>query len=51
MSGENLMKMIPCGPGGRRCACCFPPPGKARRKLFKAARRHAKKDALNDVFE
>lgn len=51
MTGENLKKRIPCGPGGWNCNCCFPPPGKARRKLFKAARRSAKKIALTEIFE
>lgn len=29
----------PVGPGGRNCSCCYPPPGKARKKDKRTAKR------------
>lgn len=35
------------GPGGRKCICCFPPPGsKARKKEYKRAKKLDKKQAF-----
>lgn len=35
------------GPGGVRCTCCFPRPGsKARRALFRQAKRLDKREAM-----
>ena len=35
------------GPGGRKCACCFPSPGsKERRFEYRKAKRLEKKEAL-----
>ena len=40
------MKYLNTGPGGRKCACCFAPPGsKARRKEFRAAKVRERRDA------
>jgi hypothetical protein len=37
------------GPGGINCCCCFPAPGtRARRRMFKTARRKAKAQALKE---
>lgn len=40
------------GPGGKSCPCCFPAPGSASRKrLFRAAKRRDKIEALRDQFQ
>lgn len=36
-------------PGGRKCPCCFPPPGKKRKALYRRAKRLEKKEALKDA--
>jgi hypothetical protein len=42
-------KLIKCGPGGKKCHCCCPPPGdRARRYLFKQAQRNDEKMALEE---
>jgi hypothetical protein len=40
-----------CGPGGIHCPCCGPPPGRARRKEFRLARRRAKKLLLAEAMK
>lgn len=40
-------KYLRCGPGGRRCICCFPAPGSKERKAkYRKAKRAEKKDHL-----
>ncbi len=42
----KLQKFLCTGPGGRRCPCCFPAPGsRARKLLYRRAKRLLKKDA------
>lgn len=42
-------KLIKCGPGGKKCPCCCPPPGdRARRYLFKQAQRRDEELALEE---
>lgn len=40
----RYMRFVLCGPGGRKCTCCFPAPGKRRRE-FKRARLRELKEA------
>lgn len=43
---------VRCGPGGIRCACCFPAPGSDdRRAMVKEARRRAKREAIREGLE
>jgi len=43
---------IRCGPGGTRCACCFPPPGsETRKRMVKQARRVAERIAIAESLE
>lgn len=40
-------KLLGIGPGGLRCVCCAPAPGsKARRTIFRRAKRREKREAL-----
>ncbi len=40
MNNKHLHVHLRVGPGGRRCACCFPAPGSMeRRKRFRVAKR------------
>jgi disulfide oxidoreductase YuzD len=40
-------KYLTVGPGGRRCACCFPAPSSKERKYrYKKARRKMAKEAM-----
>lgn len=34
------------GPGGRKCVCCFPAPGKGRKLEYRRAKKLDKKQAL-----
>jgi len=43
---KHLLKV---GPGGMRCACCGPAPGKDRRRAKRAARRRGKQAALREA--
>lgn len=44
MPAKNMdCKFRLLGPGGLKCACCAPPPGLVRKKVFRAARRVAAK--------
>lgn len=43
---RNYKKYLCVGPGGTRCPCCFPPPGKARKALYRRAKKAEKKDSL-----
>lgn len=46
-----LPKTLCIGPGGFKCACCFPAPGsKTRRKAFKVARRKEAREHLKREF-
>lgn len=36
------------GPGGRKCSCCYPPPGKFRRMIEKKVKRTEKQIALKE---
>lgn len=42
------------GPGGTRCACCYPAPGKGRKRLertFKRAEKQHSKKAISEEIE
>lgn len=42
-----MNKYLDIGVGGRHCVCCFPAPGsKARRILFRQAKRKEKREAM-----
>lgn len=34
------------GPGGRKCTCCFPPSGKARKLAYRSAKRADQRQAF-----
>lgn len=42
---------VPCGPGGTKCDCCFPPPGPIRKVKVKHARRKAERMMLKEQME
>jgi hypothetical protein len=43
----NYKKFLNCGPGGPKCACCFPSPGsKARKSEYRKAKKKEKKQEL-----
>jgi len=43
-------KLLCVGPGGKRCVCCFPAPGsKARRIMFRAAKRKDTRLSLKEA--
>lgn len=45
-------KHLTIGPGGIKCACCFPAPGSKERKLaFRAAKKTSRREALNAAFK
>lgn len=41
-------KHLSVGPGGIKCLCCFPPPGKRKAK-YRSAKRKEKKDAMKQA--
>lgn len=47
-------KFLSIGPGGKKCVCCFPAPGK-RKETFRSAKRKeleiAKKDMVSEMSE
>ena len=46
----NYKKFLAVGPGGRKCACCFPAPGsKERRLVIRSAKRKEKREAMKDI--
>lgn len=54
MSNNKIFRKIVCkgiGPGGWKCACCAPAPGsKARKALFRNAKRRFKDLARKEIF-
>ncbi len=38
------------GPGGRKCACCYPAPGKSRRKWEKIFKKQERTEAKRAIF-
>lgn len=43
-------KHLTIGPGGRKCACCFPAPGsKERAAEYRAAKRKEKQEAMKQA--
>lgn len=46
---KSIKRYLKCGPGGRRCVCCFPAPGSRERKFeYRRAKRKARQQALRD---
>jgi len=44
-------KRLKVGPGGRRCACCFPPPrSRERRAIYRRAKRVERQAALREAL-
>lgn len=39
VGNANFKKCDCIGPGGRKCSCCYPPPGKEARRSKKRARK------------
>ena len=39
------------GPGGRKCSCCYPAPGKFRRLVEKAKKRAEKQLAKKEIMQ
>lgn len=39
MADKSFKRYILIGPGGMRCPCCAPAPGKARKMFLRAAKR------------
>lgn len=45
-----IKKFLSVGPGGMKCACCFPAPGK-RKEKFRTAKRKAQRETSRFIAE
>ena len=46
MTSKSINKYLRIGPGGVKCPCCGPPPGRERRSFFRIGRRREEKAAF-----
>jgi len=49
MDEYNKTSCKECGPGGLKCTCCGPPPGKERKKLRRRVRRRLKQKTQKEI--
>lgn len=50
MAGKaSYKKYTIVGPGGRKCSCCYPAPGKARRRCEKIWNVRERRQAMREI--
>ena len=49
MDKFNKVSNKECGPGGLKCSCCGPAPGKDRKKLRRRVRRRLKEITRKEI--
>lgn len=47
----HFKKFKDIGPGGMRCSCCAPNPGKDKRAFLRATKRKEKRTALREAMK
>lgn len=45
-----IKKLLCVGPGGMKCSCCFPAPGK-RKEVFRTAKRKSQREISKFIAE
>lgn len=48
-NGKRKRKYLSVGPGGMRCACCGPAPGKTKRDAIRTANKRERTEARKEI--